>query len=53
MKIEITRKEHKLLCSLLSATYHREVVEDKYKNTPQWTIFGKLIEAEKEVKGGN
>ena len=53
MKIQLTKKEIKFLSSLLTTNYHREVVEEKYKDIPQWTIFGKLIEAEKQINRSN
>ena len=49
MQIQLTKEEHKFLTSLLSTTCNSEVVEEKYKHTPQWTVFGKLIDAEKQI----
>ena len=54
MKIELTKQEIKFLSHLLNINYRSgELIEEKYKATPQWIIFGKLIEAENEINRSN
>ena len=54
MKIELTKQEIKFLSHLLNINYRlEELIEEKYKDTPQWIIFGKLIEAENEINRSN